>query len=124
MMTKKEDNEEESRVDEDNGNEGNENEAGNETHIAIFSRKSIRKTWFAERWWFVIEDVILVLTDSSDAKQYIQKLKQRDEVLAKGGVQIVRTLLINTTGGKQHMNCADTEGIFRIIQSIPSIVSN
>ena len=123
-MTKKEDNEEESRVDEDNGNEGNENEAGNETHIAIFSGKSIRKTWFAERWWFVIEDVILVLTDSSDAKQYIQKLKQRDEVLAKGGVQIVRTLLINTTGGKQHMNCADTEGIFRIIQSIPSIVSN
>ena len=92
----------------------------NETHIAIFSGKSIRKTWFAERWWFVVEDIISVLTDSSDPKQYIQKLKQRDEILAEGWVQIVRTLLVHTDGGKQSMNCADTEGIFRIIQSIPS----
>jgi len=91
-----------------------------ETHIAIFNGKSIRKTWFAERWWFVVEDIISILTDSSDPKQYIQKLKQRDEILAEGWVQIVRTLLIHTDGGKQPMNCADTEGIFRIIQSIPS----
>lgn len=91
-----------------------------ETHIAIFNGKSIRRTWYAKRWWFVIEDIISVLTDSNDPKQYIQKLKQRDEVLAEGWVQIVHTLLIRTKGGKQLMNCADTEGIFRIIQSIPS----
>ena len=92
----------------------------NETHIAIFSGKAIRRTWFAERWWFVVEDIISTLTDSSDSKQYIQKLKQRDKILAEGWVQIVRTLSIQTEGGKQSMNCSDTEGIFRIIQSIPS----
>ncbi len=90
------------------------------THIALFKGKAIRKVWFAERWWFVVEDIISALTDSNDPKQYIQKLKQRDELLAKGWVQIVRTLLILTSGGKQQMNCSDTEGIFRIIQSIPS----
>ena len=90
------------------------------THIAIFNGKRIRKVWFAERWWFVIEDIIRTLADSNDPKQYIQKLKQRDEILAEGWVQIVRTLLVDTEGGKQQMNCSDTEGIFRIIQSIPS----
>lgn len=91
-----------------------------ETHIAIFKGKAIRRTWFAERWWFVVEDIISLLTDSNDTKQYIQKLKQRDEILAEGWVQIVHTLPIQTIGGKQSMNCADTEGILRIIQSIPS----
>jgi hypothetical protein len=47
-------------------------------------------------------------------------MKQRDEFLSQGWGQIVRTLSIHTPGGQQSMNCADTEGIFRIIQSIPS----
>jgi hypothetical protein len=92
----------------------------NITHIAIFNGKTIRRVWYAERWWFVVEDIIVTLTDSNDPKQYIQRLKQRDEILAEGWVQIVHTLPIQTDGGKQSMNCADTEGIFRIIQSIPS----
>ena len=91
-----------------------------EKHLALFNGKAIRKTWFAERWWFVIEDIISVLTESTDPKQYIQRIKQRDEILAEGWVQIVHTLPILTSGGKQEMNCSDTEGIFRIIQSIPS----
>ncbi|MCM8813749.1 MAG: Bro-N domain-containing protein, partial [Candidatus Omnitrophica bacterium] len=64
--------------------------------------------------------VVLALTDSSDPKQYIQRMKQRDEELAKGWVQIVHTLAVQTAGGKQRMLCANTEGVFRIIQSIPS----
>jgi len=47
-------------------------------------------------------------------------MKQRDDQLSQGWVQIVRTLAINTPGGTQKMNCANTEGAFRIIQSIPS----
>ena len=47
-------------------------------------------------------------------------MKQRDDELAKGWVQIVHTLAIQTLGGKQRMICANTEGVFRIIQSIPS----
>jgi hypothetical protein len=90
------------------------------TKIAIFRKSEIRKTIHNNEWWFVIEDVVLALTDSNDPKQYIQRMKQRDEELAKGWVQIVHTLSIQTKGGKQRMNCANTEGIFRIIQSIPS----
>ena len=90
------------------------------TKIAIFRKREIRKTIHNKEWWFVVEDVVLALTDSSDPKQYIQRMKQRDGELAKGWVQIVHTLSVDTAGGKQQMICANTEGIFRIIQSIPS----
>lgn len=66
--------------------------------IAIFQHKEVRKTIFNNEWWFVIEDVILALIDSNDAKQYIQRMKIRDPELAKGWVQIVHTLLVETAG--------------------------
>jgi hypothetical protein len=88
--------------------------------IAVFQDKHIRRTWHEEEWWFSIEDIVLALTDSSDPKQYIQKMKSRDAILAKGWVQFVHTLPIITSGGTQNMNCVNTEGAFRIIQSIPS----
>jgi len=90
------------------------------TKIAIFQKKEIRKTLKDGEWYFVIEDVVAALTDSKDPKQYIQKMKRRDSELKKGWVQIVHTLAIETGGGNQKMLCANTEGIFRIIQSIPS----
>jgi len=90
------------------------------TKIAIFRNRKIRKTIHKNEWWFVVEDVVLALIDSNDSKQYIQRMKLRDPELSKGWVQIVHTLPIETGGGKQRMNCANTEGIFRIIQSIPS----
>jgi len=88
--------------------------------LVIFQGKEIRKEWFNDEWWLVLEDLVSVLTDSKDPKQYIQKMKQRDEPLAKGWVQIVHTLSVQTSGGKQVMNCVNTEGAFRIIESIPS----
>lgn len=91
-----------------------------ESNIAVFRGKGIRKTLHKNEWWFVIEDVVLALIDSKDPKQYIQRMKQRDPELGKGWVQIVHTLSIETPGGTQQMICANTEGIFRIIQSIPS----
>jgi DNA-damage-inducible protein D len=72
------------------------------------------------QWWFVVEDVVLALIDSKDPKQYIHRMKQRDPELGKGWVQIVHTLPIDMAGGAQKMLCTNTEGIFRIIQSIPS----
>ena len=95
-------------------------EANISTKIAIFKGKKVRKLIFQNEWWFVVEDVVLALIDSSDSKQYIQRMKLRDPELSKGWVQFVHTLLVETSGGKQQMNCANTEGIFRIIQSIPS----
>lgn len=91
-----------------------------ENSIAVFQGNGIRRKWQDGEWWFAVEDVVAVLSDSSDPKQYMNKMKSRDEELAKGWVQIVHTLPVQTPGGAQKMNCSNTEGIFRIIQSIPS----
>lgn len=91
-----------------------------ETKLVVFRDKQIRRTLHNNEWWFVVEDVVLALIDSKDPKQYIQRMKQRDPELGKGWVQIVHTLSVETSGGVQRMLCANTEGIFRIIQSIPS----
>jgi len=89
--------------------------------IKLFESKQVRTTWSEaeEKWYFVVEDVVAILTDSKDPKQYIKRLRQRDEELAKGWVQFV-PILVETSGGKQRMNCADLKGILRLIQSIPS----
>lgn len=92
------------------------------SNIKLFESKQIRSIWneAEQKWYFVVEDVVLVLTDSKDPKQYIKRMRQRDGELAKGWVQIVPTLLVETAGGKQRMGCADAKGLLRIIQSIPS----
>jgi len=91
-------------------------------NIKLFESKQIRTVWNETdlKWYFVVEDVVLVLTDSKDPKQYIKRMRQRDEELAKGWVQIVPTLWVKTAGGKQRMSCANAKGLLRIIQSIPS----
>lgn len=89
-------------------------------NLALFEEKEIRKMYVDGKWYFSIEDVVYVLTYSRDPKQYINKLRKRDLFLNEGWVQIVHTLKMETNGGKQRINCADTEGILRIIQSIPS----
>ena len=92
------------------------------SNIKLFESKQIRSVWneTEQKWYFVVEDVVLVLTDSKDPKQYVKKMRQRDEELAKGWVQIVPTLWVETSGGKQRMGCSDAKGLLRIIQSIPS----
>lgn len=97
-----------------------DNQKENMAKIAIFQQKQIRKVIHNNEWWFVVEDVVLALIDSNDPKQYLKRMKSRDPELAKGWVQIVPTLKVFTKGGWQQMNCANTEGIFRIVQSIPS----
>ncbi len=90
--------------------------------IKLFESKQIRSVWneTEEKWYFVIEDVISILTDSKDPKQYIKKMRQRDLELSKGWVQFVPTLMVETPGGRQKMNCANAESLLRIIQSVPS----
>ncbi len=96
------------------------------TKIAIFKGKNVRKTLHQSEWWFVINDVIELLTDSKDPAQYFKRLKMRDVELAKlmvkGVVHFVPPLMlkIDTDGGLQKLYCWNTEGIFRLIQSIPS----
>lgn len=91
-----------------------------EHRIIVFQEKEIRRTWHKEEWWFVIVDIIEVLTDSKNPSGYLKDMRRRDPELSKGWGQIATPLSVETPGGKQRINCANTEGIFRIIQSIPS----
>ncbi len=96
-----------------------------ETRIALFQRKEIRKTIHAGEWWFVLVDVVAALTDSPNPASYLRDMRRRDPALAdalKGGGQIAPPLALAmpTPGGRQKILCWHTEGIFRLIQSIPS----
>ncbi len=88
--------------------------------IVVFQEKAIRRTWHNNEWWFAIVDVVAVLTDSVQPEGYVKDLRRRDKELAKGWGQIATPLRVETEGGVQRVNCANTEGLFRIIQSIPS----
>jgi len=88
--------------------------------LVVFDDKRIRRIWHNEDWYYVIEDVVYAITESKNTKDYINKLRKRDEWLSEGWGQIVHTLEVETKGGKQRMNCANTKGLFRIIQSITS----
>ena len=93
-----------------------------ETKIAVFKGKRIRKTIHKNEWWFSVVDVIEALTDSVDPRDYWFKMKIR--VKEEDGFQpstICRQLKLPAPDGKmRETDCADTEGIFRIIQSVPS----
>ncbi len=89
--------------------------------IAVFKQKEIRKIIYNDEWWFSVVDVCGALTDSRDAGAYWRKLKQR---LKKEGSEVVTNchgLKLEASDGKKYKtDCANTEGIFRLIQSIPS----
>ena len=90
-------------------------------HIAVFQESSIRRVWHNEEWWFALSDVVAVLTDSADVKQYIKKMRSRDPALdANWGTTCTPLVLLARDGKMRETNCANTEGLFRIIQSIPS----
>lgn len=103
------------------GKEGMTKEDRVETKLAIFKGKEIRRTLHNNEWWFSVSDVVEVLTDSSDPRQYIKKMRQRDPALNSYWGTICTPLEIMAPDGKmRETNSANTEGIFRIIQSIPS----
>lgn len=90
-------------------------------NLALFEEKEIRKTYVDGKWYFSILDVIAILTDSSDPKQYLKKLKSRDFELQFNWGTICTLLAMKALDGKiRKIQMSDTEGILRVIQSIPS----
>ena len=91
------------------------------TKIALFKGKEIRKTLHNGEWWFSVVDVCEALAESVDAGAYWRKLKQR---LIEEGSEVVtfcHGLKLKASDGKRYeTDCADTEGVFRLIKSIPS----
>lgn len=92
------------------------------TKIALFRGKKIRKTLHQHEWWFSVVDVVEALTDSVNARDYWYKMKIR--VQGEDGAELstfCRQLKLTAPDGKEReTDCANTEGVFRIIQSIPS----
>jgi hypothetical protein len=91
------------------------------TKIAVFRKKEIRKVIRNNEWWFSVVDVCGALTDSVDAGAYWRKLKQRLKEEGSEVVTFCHGLKLEASDGKTYeTDCANTEGLFRIIQSIPS----
>ncbi len=92
--------------------------------LVVFQDKKIRRIWHNEEWWFSVVDIISVLTDQEDfkkARKYWNKLSQR---LRREGSELVTNChqlkLMSSDGKYYETDCANTETIFRLIQSIPS----
>ena len=89
--------------------------------LAVFKGKQIRRVIHDDEWWFSVVDIVEALTDSPDPKQYIKRVRQRDpELNSYWGTICTPLELLAKDGKKRKVNCANTEGVFRIIQSIPS----
>ena len=93
-----------------------------DTKIAVFRKKEVRRTIYKNEWWFSIVDVVEALTDSVNSRDYWYKMKIR--VKGEENIQlstICRQLKLESSDGKKYeTDCANTEGMLRIIQSIPS----
>ncbi|QLB40083.1 Bro-N domain-containing protein [Mannheimia pernigra] len=91
--------------------------------IKLFENSQIRSVWDSEKeeWFFSVVDVVQVLTDSADPKQYVKKMRSRDpELNSKWGTICTPVPMLGKDGKKRNVQAADLQGIFRIIQSVPS----
>ena len=91
--------------------------------IQSFENKAIRTAWNEEQeeWYFSVTDIVAALTDSADPKQYIKKMRSRDpELNTRWGTICTLTAMTASDGKRYRTNAANLQGIFRIIQSIPS----
>lgn len=93
-----------------------------ENRLAIFQGKQIRRILQSGEWWFSVVDIIQVLTDSVNSRDYWFKMKTRVQFEDKIELStICRQLKLESSDGKKYStDCANTEGILRIIQSVPS----
>jgi DNA-damage-inducible protein D len=89
----------------------------NSTNLTPFEGERIRKIWHDEQWYFSVVDIIQVLTDSEKPSQYWHNMKKRDTDLSP----ICLKLKLKGQDGKTYpSDCANTEGVFRILMSVPS----
>ena len=91
--------------------------------VKLFEESKVRTVWDEEKeeWYFSVEDIVFALTDSNDTKQYIKKMRKRDEELNLNWGTICTPVQMKAKDGKNRKILAsDTKGILRIIQSIPS----
>jgi hypothetical protein len=97
-------------------------EKNDEKALVVFQGKAIRRIWIDDKWFFSVVDIIGALTESVNPRDYWYRLKQREK--GSSGIELstfCRHLKLPAEDGKMRLtDCANTESIFRIIQSIPS----
>ena len=94
-----------------------------ETAIKLFEQKQVRAVWNddEEKWYFSVQDVVEILSESTDVKQYIKKMRKRNpELNTNWGTICTPVAMLAADGKMRKIQASDTEGILRIIQSIPS----
>jgi hypothetical protein len=92
-------------------------------YIKLFESKNIRSVWneAEEKWYFSVQDVVSILTETVDVKDYIKKIKKRDLQLNNNWGTICPLVeMVAGDGRKRKIQAADIKGLLRIIQSIPS----
>ena len=93
------------------------------TAIKLFEDYKVRTSWDNEKetWYFSVEDIVFVLTESTDTKQYIKKMRKRDpELNSNWGTICTHVEMIAKDGKNRKVMASDTEGVLRLVQSIPS----
>ena len=92
-----------------------------EGKVELFRRKEIRKVLHKKEWWFSVKDILEVLVETTDGNRYSRDIRERDPGLKANWHEITEMLPFNTTGrSSQKTTFIDIEGIFRLVQSIPS----
>lgn len=86
--------------------------------IALFEKQQIRKIWHNNEWFFSVVDIVGALTDSADPKDYLKKMRKRDEELGSYiGTNCPQVEMLTATGKKRKTLAGNTEQILRIVQS-------
>lgn len=91
-----------------------------ESKVDLFKAKQVRKVFHAGEWWFSVKDVLEALTDTTDGTRYSRDLRGKDSGLASRWAEITLTLPYESAGGRQETQFINIEGIFRLMQSVPS----
>lgn len=93
------------------------------SNIKLFESQQIRTVWseYDQKWYFSVQDVVQLLTDTPDVKDYIKKIKKRDaELNSNWGTICPLVEMVAADGRKRKIQAANAQGLLRIIQSIPS----
>ncbi len=92
-----------------------------ECQVEVFQKEEVRKVFHEKGWWFSVKDVLEVLTGTTDGNRYSRDLRAKDEGLKEGWAEITRALPFDSgKGGTQETTFISIEGIFRLMQSVPS----
>jgi len=93
------------------------------SNIILFESKKVRRVWdeSSQKWYFSVQDVLEILTDSADIKQYIKRMRSRDpELNSNWGTICTLVEMTAADGKKRKVQAANTEGLLRVIQSVSS----